>query len=65
MNPTDRLYAGLMDDHRFETSTEDYVRDGIDALHDQGMQILAKANPVLFGHTELAAETIDDAPSEP
>lgn len=63
-DPTDRLNAGVIDDHRFETSDEDYVRDGIDALQHQGLQILTKANQALFGHTELATETIDDASAE-
>ena len=53
--------TGMDDDYRYEVSTEDIVREGIDATHEMGQQLLRERLPHLYGGENPDAPSRDDA----
>lgn len=53
-----------MDDSGFTVSNDDLVREGIDATHDMGLQLLFERNPELFRNITPATTPPEESSSE-
>jgi hypothetical protein len=54
---------GMDDDYQYEVSNEDLVREGIDATHFMGQQLLHERLPHLYGDAPAAEGENTDATS--